>query len=176
MCFFYVGWSRNPSIKPDKGLTSRHKVKKPVWRNAKLAGRLQPLHWWLQGYPSADCLVGNEAVMFLTVMERLSSRWQQDMTAGMTHIQQRAQSQPVDPTHGRLNWRSAGFRMRRRFIGWCQRQGFIWGEVRWQSNKQQWLMAVLRRMGNRRGAIKLRHEQVCTMYLRHRVASVKWWN
>ena len=40
---------------------------------------------WLQGHPSADCLLGNEAVMLLTVMERLSSRWQQDMSVGMTH-------------------------------------------------------------------------------------------
>jgi len=39
------------------------------------------LRRWLQGHPSAVCLLGNEAVMSLTVMERLSSRWQQDMTA-----------------------------------------------------------------------------------------------
>lgn len=49
---------------------------------------MQPLRWWLEGHPSADCLLGNEAVMFLMVMERLSSRWQQDMSVGMTHIQE----------------------------------------------------------------------------------------
>lgn len=50
--------------------------------------KVKPLRRWLWGHPSADCLLGNEAVMFLMVMERLSSQRQQDMTVGMTHIQQ----------------------------------------------------------------------------------------
>lgn len=47
-----------------------------MWRDVKLASELLALLWWLQGHPSADCLLGYEAVMFLTVMERLSSQWQ----------------------------------------------------------------------------------------------------
>lgn len=38
--------------------------------------------------------------MFLTVMERLSSRWQQDMTAGMTHIQRRRETASAEPASG----------------------------------------------------------------------------
>lgn len=66
----------------------------------KLASELQPLWRRLQGHPSADCLLGNEAVMFLTVMERLSWRWQQDMTAGMTHIQRRREAANAEPPSG----------------------------------------------------------------------------
>lgn len=74
--------------------------KNPMWRDVKLASELQPLRRWLQGHPSADCLLGNEAVMFLTVMERLSSRWQQDMTAGMTHIQRHREAANAEPASG----------------------------------------------------------------------------
>lgn len=66
--------------------------KNPMWRDIKLAGEMQPLCRWLEGHPSADCLLGNEAVMFLMVMERLSSRWQQDMSVAMTHIQRHGEA------------------------------------------------------------------------------------
>ena len=75
-------------------------TKHPMWGDVKLASELQPLRRWLQGHPSADCLLGNEAVMFLTVMERLSSRWQQDMTAGLTHIERRREAANAGPASG----------------------------------------------------------------------------
>lgn len=74
--------------------------KNPMWRDVKLAGDVQPLWWRLGGHPSADCLLGNEAVMFLTVMERLSSRWQQDMSVGMTHIQRHKEAASTESASG----------------------------------------------------------------------------
>lgn len=38
--------------------------------------------------------------MFLTVMERLSSQRQQDMTVGMTHIQQHRAAASTEPASG----------------------------------------------------------------------------
>lgn len=71
-----------------------------MWRDIKLASELKPLCQWLQGHPSADCLLGNEAVMSLMVMERLSSWWQQDMTVGVTHIQRHREAVNTEPAIG----------------------------------------------------------------------------
>lgn len=77
--------------------------------------------------------------MFLTVMERLSSRWQQDMSVGMTHIQRHreAQSRLVVLTHNHPNKRSVGLGMRRGgLLGDVDRDSFE-GKVGRQNNKQQ---------------------------------------
>lgn len=105
--------------------------------NVNVTGEPQPLWWWLEGHSSADCLLGNEAVMFLMVMERLSSRWQQDMSVGMTHNQRRREAASTKwPWHNRLNMRSVGSGMRPRAIVWCPR-GFI--KVRLNNTRPQWL-------------------------------------
>lgn len=77
--------------------------------------------------------------MFLTVMERLSSRRQQDMSVGMTHIQQDrdARSRLVVLTHNHLNKRSVGLGLRRGgLLGDVERDSFE-GKVRRRNNKQQ---------------------------------------
>lgn len=38
--------------------------------------------------------------MFPTVMERLSSRWQRDMSVGMTHNQQHGEAASTEPASG----------------------------------------------------------------------------
>lgn len=42
--------------------------------------------------------------MFLTIMERLSSQWQQDMSVGVTHTQESASGSDTQSSEQKISW------------------------------------------------------------------------